>query len=39
MAARREPVHALGVWAIEHIACIRAALQRFDAGRDRMPNK
>ena len=26
----REPVMALGDWAIEHIACIRAAQQRFD---------
>ena len=26
----REPVKALGDWAIEHIACIRAAQQRFD---------
>ena len=27
----REPVKALGDWAIEHIACIRAAQARFDA--------
>lgn len=27
----REPVQALGQWAIEHIGCIRAAQQRFDA--------
>ena len=26
----REPVKALGDWAIEHIACIRAAQERFD---------
>lgn len=26
----REPVRALGEWAIEHIACIRAAQHRFD---------
>lgn len=26
----REPVKALGDWAIEHIDCIRAAQQRFD---------
>ncbi len=26
----REPVKALGDWAIQHIACIRAAQQRFD---------
>jgi DNA-binding HxlR family transcriptional regulator len=30
----REPVKALGDWAIEHIACIRAAQQRFDAATD-----
>lgn len=30
----REPVQALGAWAIEHIACIRAAQERFDAARD-----
>ena len=30
----REPVKALGDWAIEHIACIRAAQQRFDAAQD-----
>ena len=27
----REPVKALGDWAIEHIACIRAAQQKYDA--------
>ena len=27
----REPVKALSDWAIEHIACIRAAQERFDA--------
>ena len=27
----REPVKALGEWAFEHIACIRAAQVRFDA--------
>lgn len=26
----REPVKALGDWAIQHIGCIRAAQQRFD---------
>ena len=26
----REPVKALGDWAIEHIGCIRAAQQKFD---------
>ncbi|MEO5772923.1 MAG: helix-turn-helix domain-containing protein [Sphingomicrobium sp.] len=30
-ASLREPVRALGEWAIEHIGCIRAAQQRFDA--------
>ena len=30
----REPVKALGDWAIEHIACIRAAQERFDEARD-----
>ncbi len=30
----RAPVKALGDWAIEHIACIRAAQQRFDAAAD-----
>ena len=30
----RQPVKALGEWAIEHIACIRAAQQRFDAAAD-----
>ena len=30
----REPVEALGRWAMAHIACIRAAQQRFDARLD-----
>ena len=30
----REPVKALGDWAIAHIGCIRAAQQRFDAVAD-----
>ena len=30
-ASLREPVKALGDWAIAHIACIRAAQARFDA--------
>ncbi|MDQ3074191.1 MAG: helix-turn-helix transcriptional regulator [Pseudomonadota bacterium] len=30
-ASLREPVKALGEWAFEHIACIRAAQARFDA--------
>ena len=30
----KEPVEALGKWAIQHIGCIRAAQQRFDARRD-----
>jgi DNA-binding HxlR family transcriptional regulator len=30
----REPVKALGDWAIEHIACIRAAQQKFDKVHD-----
>jgi DNA-binding HxlR family transcriptional regulator len=30
----RQPVRALGEWAIEHIGCIRAAQQKFDAARD-----
>ena len=30
----REPVKALGEWAIEHIACIRTAQERFDAAAD-----
>ena len=33
-ASLREPVKALGDWAIEHIACIRAAQERFDAAQD-----
>ncbi|MEO6256659.1 MAG: helix-turn-helix domain-containing protein [Sphingomicrobium sp.] len=32
-ASLREPVQALGAWAIEHIACIRAAQAKFDAER------
>ena len=31
----REPVKALGDWAIEHIACIRAAQDKFDETADR----
>lgn len=30
----RAPVKALGEWAIEHIGCIRAAQQAFDAAHD-----
>ena len=30
----REPVKALGDWAIAHIACIRAAQEEFDAAAD-----
>jgi len=30
----REPVKALGDWAIAHIACIRAAQERFDEAAD-----
>lgn len=30
----REPVRALGAWALEHIDCIRAAQQRYDAIQD-----
>ena len=30
----RQPVKALGDWAIEHIGCIRTAQQRFDAAHD-----
>ena len=29
--SRRQPVKALGEWAIEHIGCIRAAQERFDS--------
>jgi DNA-binding HxlR family transcriptional regulator len=29
-ASLREPVKALGDWAIAHIACIRSAQERFD---------
>ena len=32
----REPVKALGEWAIEHIACIRAAQERYDRANDRV---
>ena len=31
----KEPVEALGQWAIQHISCIRAAQQRFDARQDK----
>lgn len=30
----KEPVMALGQWAIDHIECIRAAQQRYDAAHD-----
>ena len=30
----RQPVKALGDWAIEHLGCIRAAQQTFDAPHD-----
>ena len=30
----REPVKALGDWAIEHIGCIRVAQERFDLAGD-----
>ena len=30
----REPVQALGAWAMAHIECIRAAQARFDAASD-----
>jgi len=30
----REPVKALGDWAIEHIGCIRTAQERFDKAAD-----
>ena len=30
----QRPVKALGEWAIEHIACIRAAQQKYDAVAD-----
>ena len=36
-ASLREPVKALGDWAIEHIDCIRAAQSRFDAAADAKP--
>jgi DNA-binding HxlR family transcriptional regulator len=32
----REPVKALGEWAIEHIGCIRAAQERFDKAADEL---
>ena len=31
----REPVKALGDWAIEHIDCIRSAQERFDGREDK----
>lgn len=34
----REPVKALGDWAIEHIGCIRAAQERFDKAADETAN-
>ena len=33
-ASLREPVQALGSWAIEHIACIRAAQGKYDEAHD-----
>ncbi len=33
----REPVMALGAWALEHIDCIWAAQQRYDAIQDNRP--
>jgi DNA-binding HxlR family transcriptional regulator len=33
----REPVRALGAWALEHIDCIWAAQQRYDAIQDSRP--
>ena len=30
----RQPVKALGDWAIEHIGCIRAAQEKYDEARD-----
>ena len=30
----RAPVKAFGDWAIEHIACIRAAQEKFDKAAD-----
>jgi DNA-binding HxlR family transcriptional regulator len=33
----REPVKALGQWALDHIDCIWAAQQRFDEAQDREP--
>ena len=30
----RQPVKALGEWAIEHIGCIRDAQNAFDAAHD-----
>lgn len=32
----REPVIALGQWAVAHIACIRTAQQRYDAVHDEL---
>ncbi|HEY0630233.1 MAG TPA: helix-turn-helix domain-containing protein [Sphingomicrobium sp.] len=32
----REPVTALGQWALDHIDCIFAAQQRYDAAQDEM---
>lgn len=31
----KEPVMALGSWALQHIECIRAAQQRYDAAHDK----
>ena len=33
----RDPVMALGAWALEHIDCIWAAQQRYDAIQDNRP--
>ena len=33
----RDPVMALGAWALEHIDCIWAAQQRYDAIQDNQP--
>ena len=33
----REPVRALGAWALEHIDCIWAAQQQYDAIQDNRP--
>ena len=32
----RQPVKALGEWAIEHIACIRTAQEQYDRVNDRV---